>query len=56
MIEKSVFWPQKKNYWLYRKKFNVNFVDIKKIYQTQFIDLNLVNNNYLFMKKRIKVN
>ena len=43
MIEKSVFWPQKKKYWLYRKKLNVNFVDIKKIYQTKFTDLNLVN-------------
>ena len=43
MIDKSVFWPQKENYWLYRKKFNVNFVDIKKIYQTQFTDLYLVN-------------
>ena len=32
-----------KNYWLYRKKLNENFVDIKKIYQTLFTDLNLVN-------------
>ena len=43
MIQKSVFWPQKKKCRLYRKKLNVNFVDIKKIYQTQFTDLNLVN-------------
>ena len=43
MIENSVFWAEKRNYWLYRKQLDINFVDIKKIYKTQLSDLNLVN-------------